>query len=202
MSEENLNTETNPAETNLEEHVFIDHENMKWYVVNTYSGYENKVKLAIEERIRQQSAEDFFGALLIPTETYTVVRDGVKRTSKRKFFPGYMIIQMEMNDMSWHLVKNTPKVSGFVGSSKNPPPLSKIEVDRLTKQITSGIEKPKVAIEFSIGDDIRVMEGPFENFNGTVEDVKADKQKVRVTVSIFGRATAVELDFGQVEKLS
>lgn len=175
-------------------------EKLKWYVVHTYSGYENRAKKSLEERIKQQNLEDQFGEVLIPMETVEEVRGGSKRTSKRKFFPGYMLVQMELNDTTWHLVKSTPKVTGFVGNATKPPPISEAEVGRLTQQITEGIAKPTPKVEFEVGDSVRVIDGPFANFNGAIEEVKPEKQKVRVLVSIFGRSTPVELDFMQVEK--
>ena len=175
----------------------------KWYVVHTYSGFENKVKKSLEERIKQHALEDRFGEILIPMEVVQEMVKGEKKTSKRKFFPGYILVNMEMNDRSWHLVKGTPKVTGFVGSAKVPkdvPAISDAEVARLTSQISEGSLKPKPKVQFEAGDQVRVTDGPFSNFNGTVEEVKPDKGKVRVLVSIFGRATPVELDFMQVEK--
>ncbi len=175
----------------------------KWYVVHTYSGFENKVKKSLEERVKQEALESDFGEILIPMEQVVEMVKGEKKTSKRKFFPGYILVQMEMNDRSWHLVKGTPKVTGFVGSAKSPkdvPAISDQEVQRLTTQITEGTLKPKPKVQFEEGDSVRVIDGPFSNFNGTVEEVKPEKGKVRVLVSIFGRATPVELDFMQVEK--
>ena len=175
----------------------------KWYVIQTYSGYEAKVKAALQERIKQHEMEDQFGEILIPMEVVQEMVKGEKKTSKRKFFPGYILVQMEMNDRTWHLVKGTPKVTGFVGSAKSPkdvPAISDVEVQRLTTQISEGSLKPKPKVQFDEGDQVRVIDGPFANFNGTVEEVKPDKGKVRVLVSIFGRATPVELDFMQVEK--
>jgi transcriptional antiterminator NusG len=175
----------------------------KWYVVHTYSGFENKVKKSLEERVKQDALESDFGEILIPMEVVQEMVKGEKKTSKRKFFPGYILVQMEMNDRSWHLVKGTPKVTGFVGSAKSPkdvPAISDVEVQRLTTQISEGSLKPKPKVLFEEGDQVRVIDGPFSNFNGTVEEVKPDKGKLRVLVSIFGRATPVELDFMQVEK--
>jgi len=175
----------------------------KWYVVHTYSGFENKVKKSLEERARQEKLQDFIGETLIPMEQVVEMVKGEKRTSKRKFFPGYVLVNMEMTDATWHLVKGTPKVTGFVGSAKNPrdvPSVSDEEVARLTSQISEGSLKPKPRVQFEDGDQVRVIDGPFANFNGTVEEVKPDKGKLRVLVSIFGRATPVELDFMQVEK--
>lgn len=175
-------------------------EKLKWYVVHTYSGFENRAKKSLEERIKQFKLDDFFGEVLIPMETVEEVRGGAKRTQKRKFFPGYMLVQMELNDQTWHLVKSTPKVTGFVGNATKPPSVSDAEVRRLTAQLTEGVAKPTPKVEFEEGDQVRVIDGPFANFHGTVEEVKPEKQKVRVLVSIFGRSTPVELDFMQVEK--
>ncbi len=190
---------TTPEEGAVEAPV---NEKMKWYVVHTYSGYENRAKQSLEERIRQRSMEDFFGEILIPTETVQEVKGGTKRTTKRKFFPGYMLVQMELQDDTWHLVKSTPKITGFVGGATNPPPITEAEVKRLTQQMTEGVVKVAPKIEFGEGDEVRVIDGPFANFSGSVEEVKPEKQKVRVMVSIFGRSTPVELDFMQVEKTS
>ena len=177
-------------------------EKLKWYVVHTYSGYENRAKKSLEERIKQQALDDAFGEVLIPTETVEEMRGGAKRTSKRKFFPGYMLVQMDLHDVTWHLVKNTPKITGFVGGTTNPPPITQAEVNRLTQQMTEGVVKAAPKVEYDEGDQVRVIDGPFANFSGSVEEVKAEKQKVRVLVSIFGRSTPVELDFIQVEKVA
>ena len=174
----------------------------KWYVVHTYSGFENKAKKSLEDKIKLESLQDQFGEILIPMEQVVEMVKGEKKTSKRKFFPGYILVQMLMNDRTWHLVKNTPKVTGFVGAAANeqPPPISDAEVTRLTTQISEGTLKPKPRVQFSDGDTVRVIDGPFANFNGTVEEVNPEKGRVKVLVSIFGRATPVELDFMQVEK--
>jgi len=174
----------------------------KWFVVHTYSGFENKAKKSLEEKIRLEGLQDAFGEILIPMEQVVEMVKGEKRTSKRKFFPGYILVQMEMNDRTWHLVKNTPKVTGFVGGTPNqqPPPISDAEVQRLTTQISEGTLKPKPKVQFEEGDTVRVIDGPFSNFNGSVEEVNPDKGRLKVLVSIFGRATPVELDFMQVEK--
>ncbi len=174
----------------------------KWFVVHTYSGFENKAKKSLEEKIRLEGLQDAFGEILIPMEQVVEMVKGEKKTSKRKFFPGYILVQMEMNDRTWHLVKNTPKVTGFVGGEPNrpPPPISDAEVQRLTTQISEGTLKPKPKVQFEEGDTVRVIDGPFSNFNGSVEEVNPDKGRLKVLVSIFGRATPVELDFMQVEK--
>lgn len=189
-----------PAEQ-IQEPKTPKNEKLKWYVVHTYSGFENRAKKSLEERIKQHGLEEQFGEILIPMETVEEVRAGAKRTSKRKFFPGYMLVQMELNDQTWHLVKSTPKVTGFVGNATNPPAVTDAEVRRLMGQLEEGVAKPTPKVEFEEGDNVRVIDGPFANFNGTVEEVKPEKQKVRVLVSIFGRSTPVELDFMQVEKM-
>lgn len=172
----------------------------KWYVVHTYSGFENKAKKALEDRIRLEELGEMFGEIMIPMENVVEMVKGEKRTSKRKFFPGYILVQMELNDRTKHLVKNTPKVTGFVGDALNPPAVPDHEVARITSQVTEGTSRPKPKVQFAEGDQVRVIDGPFQNFNGTIEEVQADKGKVRVQISIFGRATPVTLDFMQVEK--
>ena len=174
----------------------------KWYVIQTYSGYENKVKTALQERIRQYTMEDKFGEILIPTETVQQARAGGKSTIRQKnSFPGYIFVEMEMTDDSWHLVKSTPKVTGFVGGTANKPtPISQKEVDAILQQVQEGVEKPRPKVLFEMGEAVRVKEGPFTDFHGNVEDVNYEKSKLRVSVTIFGRSTPVELDFSQVEK--
>ncbi|MCB9477328.1 MAG: transcription termination/antitermination protein NusG [Deltaproteobacteria bacterium] len=175
-------------------------EELKWYVVHTYSGYEAKAKLALEERMKQLGLADKFGEVLIPSEAVVEVVQGQKRTTNRKFFPGYILVKMILDDQTWHVVKSTPKVTGFVGNAKHPEAVPDEEVSRITQRITEGTLRPKPKIEFEKGETVRVVNGPFANFSGTVEEVKPDKSKLRVMVSIFGRATPVELDFYQVEK--
>jgi len=172
-----------------------------WYVVHTYSGYEAQAKRSLEERIRAAGAEDRFGHILVPQETVVDVVRGVKKTSTRKFFPGYMLVQMELDDETWHLVNDTLKVSGFVGNSRHPVPLSKQEVEALRVQMQSGANRPRAKVEFEQGDAVKVVDGPFADFNGTVDEIRPDKGKLRVLISIFGRNTPVELDFAQVEKV-
>ena len=172
---------------------------MRWYGVHTYSGYENKVKATLLERIRSLGVEDQFGEVLIPSETVVELKKGERRTSSRKFFPGYILVQMELNDETWHVVKGTPKVTGFVGGN-NPPAIPDEEVNKITARMEEGIERPKPKVEFEVGETVRVIDGPFLNFNGVVEDVKPEKGKLKVMVSIFGRVTPVELEFIQVEK--
>lgn len=175
---------------------------MKWYGVHTYSGYENKVKFNLEERIRALGFEEEFGEVLIPSETVVEMKKGERKTSMRKFFPGYILVQMDLNDETWHVVKDTPKVTGFVGGTNNPPAIPDADVAKITSRMEEGMEKPKPKVEFSIGETVRVVDGPFLNFTGVVEDVKPDKGKLKVMVSIFGRVTPVELEFMQVEKVS
>lgn len=184
------------------EPLVLDRPGLKWYVVHTYSGFENQAKRSLEERIKLEGLEEFFGHVLVPTEEVTEVIGGSKRKSKRKFFPGYMLVQMAINDRTWYLVKETPKVTGFVGNARNPMACRLAEVERLTKQMHEGTGATKIRIEFSEGEQVRVTDGPFANFNGVISEVREDKQKVRVLVSILGRPTPVELDFMQVEKIA
>lgn len=172
----------------------------KWYVVHTYSGFENKAKQALEERVAAMGKKDFFGEVLIPQEDVVEMVKGEKKTTRRKFFPGYILVKMILNDETWHIVKNTPKVTGFVGGGSKPPAVPEKEVSRLTAQITEGTLRPKLKTTFEKGESVRVIEGPFQNFNGMVDEVKPEKGKLRVLVSIFGRSTPVELDYAQVEK--
>jgi transcriptional antiterminator NusG len=171
----------------------------KWYGIHTYSGFENKVRLSLLERIKNQGLEEYFGEVLIPSETVVELKKGEKRTSSRKFFPGYILVNMELNDETWHVVKETSKVTGFVGGN-NPAAIPDEEVLKITRRIEEGAEKPRPKVLFEVGETVRVIDGPFLNFSGVVEDVKPDKGKLRVMVSIFGRATPVELEFMQVEK--
>ena len=173
----------------------------KWYIVNVQSGSESLAKSAIEERIRSTKMEKFFGEILIPSENVVQLVKGQKTTKSRKFFPGYIFVQMFLNDETWHLVKNCSKVSGFVGGTKTrPPEVPEAEVMRVTQQMAVGAERPKAKIKFAQGEQVTVVDGPFSNFNGTVEDINEEKGKVKDLVSIFGRPTPVELDFVQVEK--
>lgn len=173
----------------------------RWYVVHAYSGFEKSVQRALTERIARLGMEDLFGRILVPVEEVVEMKAGQKSISERKFFPGYVLVEMEMNDDSWHLVKNTPKVTGFVGgTATKPTPISEKEVDKIMQQMQEGVEKPRPKILFEIGEVVRVKEGPFTDFHGSVEDVNYEKNRLRVMVTIFGRATPVELEFGQVEK--
>ena len=173
---------------------------LKWYVVHTYSGFENRAKKALEESIKQKGLDDHFGEIMVPTENVMEIKKGEKRTRPRKYFPGYILIKMLLTKDTWHVVKNTPKVTGFVGGGTNPPPVPEEELLRITRQIDEGTLKPRHAKEFSEGENVRVIEGPFQNFNGVVEEVNTDKGRLRVLVSIFGRSTPVELEYSQVEK--
>jgi transcription termination/antitermination protein NusG len=173
----------------------------KWFVVHAYSGFEKTVQRTLKERIERAGMQDKFGEILVPVEEVVEMKGGQKAISERKFFPGYVLVEMEMTDETWHLIKNTPKVTGFVGgSSTRPTPISEKEVQNILHQIREGVEKPKPKVLFEVGEAVRVREGPFTDFHGSVEEVNYDKNKLRVSVSIFGRATPVELDFGQVEK--
>ena len=177
--------------------------NLKWYVVHTYSGYENRAQQSLVERIRQTKMAAKFGEVLVPTENVVELgKGGQKKTTKRKFFPGYMLVQMELDDGTWHLVKATPKIIGFVGAETQPPAVPEAEVRRLTQQIDNGTLKPQPRVQFEEGENVRVIDpdNPFQNFNGVVDGVNAGKGKLRVLISIFGRSTPVELDFLQVEK--
>jgi transcriptional antiterminator NusG len=174
---------------------------MHWYVVHTYSQYEKSVQRALQERIQREGMQDKFGKILVPVEEVVELKSGQKSISERKFFPGYVLVEMEMTDETWHLVKNTPKVTGFLGgSAMKPTPISDKDVQNILDQMQAGVEKPRPKVLFEVGELVRVKEGPFTDFNGSVEDVNYDKNKIRVAVTIFGRSTPVELDFGQVEK--
>jgi transcriptional antiterminator NusG len=174
---------------------------MRWYVVHAYSGQEKSIQAALMERIRRSGMQDKFGQVLVPVEEVVEMKGGQKALSERRFFPGYILVQMEMTDETWHLVKSTPKVTGFIGGTANKPtPISEKEVENILHQVQEGVEKPKPKVLFEPGENVRVTEGPFTDFNGNVEEVNYEKSKIRVSVLIFGRATPVELDFGQVEK--
>ena len=172
----------------------------KWYIVHTYSGHEAKVKQSLLERAKSFHHEGDFDEILIPEENVVEVVKGERRTSKRKYFPGYILVHMELNDDTWHIVRGTPKVTGFVGGDKRPPPISDEEVARMTQQIKEGAAKPKPKIAFEEGENVRVVSGPFANFSGFVDEVMEDKEKLRVMVHVFGRATPVVLDYTNVEK--
>jgi transcriptional antiterminator NusG len=180
---------------------FLPKPGMQWYVVHAYSGMEKAVERNILERIIRAGMESKFGRFLVPTEEVVEIKNGQKKTTERRFFPGYVLVEMVMDDESWHLVKHTNKVTGFVGGAKNrPAPISEDDVRKIVEQMQVGTNKPRHKVEFETGEYVRVKEGPFADFNGTVEEVNYDKNKVRVSVTIFGRATPVELEFGQIEK--
>ena len=176
--------------------------NKRWYVVHAYSGMEKAVERNLRERIDRSELQEKFGRILVPMEEVVELKNGKKAVSERRFFPGYVLVEMEMGDDTWHLVKHTSKVTGFVGGAKNrPSPISEAEVMKIVTQMQEGVEKPRPKVQWEVGELVRVKEGPFTDFNGAVEDVNYDKSKVRVSVTIFGRATGVELDFSQVEKV-
>jgi len=172
----------------------------QWFAVQVYSNFEDKVERMLRENIERAGLEELFGEIMVPREEVVELRDGQKVISQRKFFPGYVLVQMEMNDETWHVVKDTRQVSGFLGSGGKPRPMPQHEVDALVNQIAEGIERPKPKVMFDIGDAVRVIDGPFASFNGLVEEVMEDKAKLKVSVSIFGRPTPVELEYIQVEK--
>ena len=174
---------------------------MRWYVVHVYSGSEKKVAQSIEEQVRQAGYEDLIEEVLVPTGEVVEVRRGAKHNAERKFFPGYVLVRMELSDETWHLVKNTPKVTDFLGGQGRPSPITDAEAERIIFQVKEGVERPKPSITFEIGEQVRVCDGPFNSFNGHIEDVDEERARVKVAVSIFGRATPVELEYSQVEKL-
>jgi len=174
---------------------------MRWYVVHVYSNFERKVADAIREKAAQKGLEDAFEQILVPTEEVVEVRRGAKVNTERKFFPGYVLVKMDLTDESWHLVKNTPKVTGFLSSAGRPVPISEREADRIMRQVQEGIERPKPSITYEVGEQVKVKEGPFESFTGTVEEVDEEKSRIKVAVSIFGRSTPVDLEYTQVEKV-
>jgi transcription termination/antitermination protein NusG len=174
---------------------------MRWYVIHVYSGFEKKVSQSIREQAEQKGLVENFGDILVPTEEVIEVKRGAKVNSERKFFPGYVLIKMDLSDETWHLVKNTAKVTGFLGGRGRPSPISEAEASRIMRQVQEGIERPKPSVTFEIGEQVRVCDGPFTSFNGFVEDVDEEKSRLKVAVSSFGRATPVELEYSQVEKV-
>jgi len=174
---------------------------LKWYIVHTYSGFENRVKLNLQEKIKSLGKEEFFGEIIVPTEQVVELVKGKKKTSSRKFYPGYIMVQMAMTDETWHVVQDTDKVTGFLGGKTRPVPISDEEAQRVLTRMEDGKEKPRPKFLFEEGDEVRVIDGPFTSFNGVVEEVKPDKAKLKVLISIFGRSTPVELDFVQVTKM-
>ncbi len=176
--------------------------NKRWYVVHAYSGFEKSVQKALRERIERDGLQDLFGQVLVPVEEVVDIKNGRRSITERKFFPGYVLVEMEMTDETWHLVKSTPKVTGFVGGTANrPAPISVKEVESIMQQMQEGVEKPKPKVLFEVGERVRVNEGPFNDLNGTVDEVNYERNRLRVSVQIFGRDTPVELEFSQVEKL-
>ena len=173
----------------------------RWYVLHVYSGFEQKVADAINDKAKQKGVEESIAEIMVPTEEVVEVRRGKKVSAERKFFPGYVLIKMEMNDNLWHMVKDTPKVTGFLGANNKPAPVSEKEAQRLIQQVQEGVDRPKPSVTFDIGEEIKVIDGPFASFNGLVEEIDEEKQKLKVSVSIFGRATPVELDYTQVDKV-
>src|ERR1051326_8003057 len=176
--------------------------NMKWYIIHSYSGFERKVKESLESRIQAFGLEEKIGKVLIPTEPVTEIRGGKKYTVERMFYPGYVLVQMDMDDHVWHVVKSTPRVTGFVGTGQQPTPLSEEEVNQIVYRVDTGRDKPKIRVKFERSETVRIIDGPFANFNGTVDEVNEDRETLKVMVTIFGRATPVELEFGQVEKVA
>ena len=172
----------------------------RWYIVHAYSNFENKVAESIREQAKQRHLEHLFEQILVPKEKVTEVRRGRKVDAERKFFPGYVLVKMDLTDEGYHLIKNTPKVTGFLGTDNKPMPISEAEANRILHQVQEGIDRPKSTVSFEIGEQVRVSDGPFASFNGVVEEVDDARSRVKVAVSIFGRATPVELEFGQVEK--
>ena len=175
---------------------------LKWYIVHTYSGFENNVKKNLEERVSILGQEEFFGQIIVPTEQVVELRKGEKKTSSRKFFPGYILVRMDLNEETWHTVRNTEKVTGFVGGELKPTPISDEEAERIVHQMEEGVSRPKPKYRFEEGDEVKVIDGPFNNFSGIVDEVKPDKEKVKLLITVFGRPTPVELDFIQVNKIN
>jgi len=175
---------------------------MRWYIVHAYSNFEKKVAESIKEQAAQNGLEDLFDQVLVPTEEVVEMRRGRKVSSERRFFPGYVLVRMEMTDQAFHLIKETPKVTGFLGSDNKPMPITNAEADRILNQVQEGVDRPKPTIQFEIGEQVKVSDGPFASFNGLVEEVDEERARLKVAVSIFGRATPVELEYEQVEKIS
>lgn len=173
---------------------------LRWYVVHVYSGFEKKVAESVRDQARQQGMADLIGEVLVPTEDVIEIRRGQKAKAERKFFPGYVLVKMDLTDETWHLIKNTPKVTGFLGAANKPQPISEAEAQRILHQVQEGVERPRASVIYEVGEQVRVTDGPFESFTGTVEDVDSDRSRLKVSVMIFGRATPVELEYSQVTK--
>jgi len=174
---------------------------MRWYVLHVYSGFENKVSDAIKDKAKKKGLEDKVGEIMVPTEEVVEVKRGQRVNAERKFFPGYVLAKLDMSDEVWHMIKDTPKVTGFLGAGNKPSPISEKEAQQILQQVQEGVDRPRPSVQFDIGEEVKVADGPFASFNGIVEEIDEEKAKVKVSVSIFGRATPVELEYGQVEKL-
>jgi len=203
MSEQNDTTDapTEVAEEQVEGEVAATGPKLEWYVVHTYSGYESAVKRQLEERVRLAGRESQFGDVLVPAERVIELVKGKKREATRNLFPGYILVQMELTDDTWHVINDTPKVTGFVGGGNNPPPISEEEVRKIAQQIEEGAVRPKAKVAFEVGDQVKVIDGPFSDFNGVVEEIRPEKGTLKVSISIFGRSTSVEMELVQVEKV-
>jgi transcriptional antiterminator NusG len=203
MSEETKTNETAPetAAPNPAAEDLRRNPNFKWYIIHSYSGFERKVKESIESRVQAFGLQDKIGRVIIPTEPVTEIRNGKKYTVERAFLPGYVLVEMELSDEVWHIIKNTPRVTGFLGTGQSPSPLTEDEVNQIVYRVQSGKDKPKLRVKFQKNEQVRITEGPFATFTGEVDDVNDDKEEVTVMVTIFGRSTPVKLEFGQVEKV-
>jgi transcriptional antiterminator NusG len=206
LEHQNIQEAQEIQETNNDSEVAMTEEkhiNLRWYIIHVYSGLENSVKKNLTERIKNAGLDDFFGEILVPTEEIMEVKEGSRNISERRFFPGYVFVQMEMNEKTWHLVRSTSKISGFVGGTPTrPAPVSEREIARIKAQVQDNSEKPRYKVLFEIGEVLRIKEGPFADFNGTIEEVNYERSRLWLSVSIFGRATPVDLDFNQVEKIA
>ncbi|HWX56457.1 MAG TPA: transcription termination/antitermination protein NusG [Verrucomicrobiae bacterium] len=206
MAEENISEAggEQPEGVPLEQPAPVENANpkMKWYIIHSYSGFERKVRESLESRVQAFGLQDKIGKVLIPTEPVTEIRNGKKYTVERMFYPGYVLVQMDMDDNVWHVVKSTPRVTGFVGTGQQPTPLSEEEVNQIVHRVHVGKDKPKIKVKFEKNETVRITDGPFANFNGMVDEVNEDRETVKVMVTIFGRSTPVELEFRQVEKVA
>ena len=197
-----MTTDSTPQSTTIADMAIAPTSNKRWYIVHAYSGMEKAVERNLRERIDRAGMQDKFGRILVPTEEVVELKNGKKSVTERRIYPGYVLVEMDMADDTWHLVKHTSKVTGFIGGARNrPAPISEAEVAKIVNQMQEGVDKPRPKVEWIVGELVRVKEGPFTDFNGAVEDVNYEKSKVKVSVTIFGRATGVELDFAQVEKI-